>query len=86
MTLLEYLNSMPLSCKKALAVQCKTTLAQLNQVAYGYRKANVFLATDLNIASDKVVTLDSMRPDIDWHDLYKKLKASLESDDFKEAV
>lgn len=59
MTLLEYLNSLSTSGKQALAEECKTTVAQINQVAYGYRKANVFLATDLNCASGKVIALDS---------------------------
>lgn len=86
MTLLEYLNSLSMSGKKELALQCKTTVAQLNQVAYGYRKANVFLATDLNVASNKAVELDSMRPDIDWHDLYKKLESAFEQSNLKEAA
>ncbi len=81
MTLLDYLKTQTVSDRENLASKCATTVAQLNQVAYGNRKANVFLAVNLNRVTKKAVQLHSLRPDIDWHKLHKDLEIALSSQD-----
>ena len=44
MQLLDYLKKLDLDAQKAFAKQCETSVGQLKQVAYGYRRAGAALA------------------------------------------
>jgi len=55
--------------KKALEIfagSCGTTVGQIKQVAYGYRRPGAALAISIERESSRSVTCEEMRPDIDW--------------------
>ena len=48
--------------REGFAVQCGTTVAHLNNVAYGQRTASAALAMQIEIASNGAVTRRDLRP------------------------
>jgi DNA-binding transcriptional regulator YdaS (Cro superfamily) len=66
MSLKKYLKSLTQAEREALAVACDTSLGQLNQVAWGYRRAGETLAINIDRESGGKVTCEELRPDVDW--------------------
>lgn len=92
MSLLDFLKCINKNERLALASDLDTSIAQLNHIAYGARRANVLVAIRINRITDGAVELDSMRSDIDWLKLHAdltaalKLQATFEPMDLKEAA
>lgn len=72
MTLHEYLKDLDKASIEALAARCKTSVGQLKQVAYGFRRASPVLAIDLDRETQGKVSCEVLRPDIDWAYLREK--------------
>lgn len=72
MTLHEYLKDLDKASIEALAARCKTSVGQLKQVAYGFRRASPVLAIDLDRETQGKVSCEALRPDIDWAYLREK--------------
>lgn len=72
MTLHEYLKDLDKASIEALAARCKTSVGQLKQVAYGFRRASPVLAIDLDRETQGTVPCETLRPDIDWAYLREK--------------
>lgn len=66
MTLRQFLNSLPNGGQKALAEQLNISPAYLYQVAKGIRSASEQLSIKIERASDRKVTCEELRPDVDW--------------------
>lgn len=66
MQLLDYLKTLNFDAQKAFAERCKTSVGQLKQVAYGYRRAGAALAILIEKESGGGVRCETLRPDIDW--------------------
>ncbi|WP_342030476.1 transcriptional regulator [Pseudomonas syringae] len=49
-----------------LATACETSVGQLKQIAYGYRRASAGLAISIDRNTEGRVTCEELRPDIDW--------------------
>ena len=65
-TLLEYLNGLPVAKQNSLAVQCRTTIGYLRQIAYGNRKCSAEMAIDLERESDRALICEELCPEADW--------------------
>lgn len=65
MKLVEYIRPMSAAERSAFAQRCKSTPAQIQQLAYG-RRASAELAIRIDIASEGQVSCEEMRPDINW--------------------
>lgn len=65
MKLVEYIRPMNVDERSAFARRCKSTPAQIQQLAYG-RRASAELAIRIDIASEGQVSCEEMRPDINW--------------------
>jgi DNA-binding transcriptional regulator YdaS (Cro superfamily) len=66
MSLKTYLKSLTPAEREAFAKACDTSLGQLNQVAWGYRRAGESLAINIERESGGKVTCEQLRPDVDW--------------------
>ncbi len=66
MQLLDYLKTFDAEAQKAFATRCGTTIGQLKQVAYGYRRAGAALAILIERESKGTVRCETLRPDIEW--------------------
>lgn len=66
MALKEYLDGLTAGELEALAAKCKTSAAYLKQIAYGHRRCRESLAIMLEKESDRAVTCEQLRPDVDW--------------------
>ncbi|NMZ77512.1 helix-turn-helix domain-containing protein [Pseudomonas nitroreducens] len=66
MDLLEYMKPLASQELEAFASACKTSIGQLKQVAYGYRRASAALAIEIDRVTAGSVTCEQLRPDIDW--------------------
>lgn len=66
MQLLDYLKTFDPDAQKAFASRCATSLGQLKQVAYGYRRAGAGLAILIERESHGIVRCETLRPDIEW--------------------
>jgi len=76
MQLLNYLKSLDLDAQKAFALRCETSVGQLKQVAYGYRRAGAGLAILIERESQGDVRCETLRPDIEWSYLRGTSKAA----------
>jgi DNA-binding transcriptional regulator YdaS (Cro superfamily) len=66
MTLHEYIKSLDKVALESFAARCGTSLGQLKQVAYGYRRPGAALTISVERESGRSVSCEEMRPDIDW--------------------
>lgn len=64
--LLELLNSKTVEEQDKFAAACGTSVGYLRQVAYGNRKCGWSLAINIDRESGGQVSLEALRPDIDW--------------------
>lgn len=81
MTLLEYINSMTRPQQAEFAARCGTTPGYMRLVAYGKgRRAGESLAISIDRESAGVVSMENLRPDIDWHHLKERLAQEVTGD------
>jgi DNA-binding transcriptional regulator YdaS (Cro superfamily) len=66
MTLHDYIKPFDKQALEDFATSCGTTVGQIKQVAYGYRRPGAALAISIERESSRSVTCEVMRPDIDW--------------------
>ena len=66
MNLHDYIKPFDKQSLEAFAASCRTTVGQLKQGAYGYRRPGAALAISIERESSRSVTCEEMRPDIDW--------------------
>lgn len=66
MTLKEFLQSMSLRQRDRFAERCGTTGGHLRNVSYGYKQAAESLAINIERESNGAVTVEELRPDVDW--------------------
>ena len=66
MNLHDYIKPFDKNALENFAGSCGTTIGQLKQVAYGYRRPGAALAICIERESSRSVTCEEMRPDIDW--------------------
>lgn len=66
MNLHDYIKPFDKQSLENFAASCGTTVGQLKQVAYGYRRPGAALAISIERESSRSVTCEEMRPDIDW--------------------
>lgn len=66
MTLQEYLKIHGQVARIKLAQELGTHVQQINNFAYGYRRPNIQAAIKINRLTESAVTLEDLRPDIDW--------------------
>ncbi|WP_016832469.1 transcriptional regulator [Herbaspirillum lusitanum] len=72
MTLIEYLNSVPMDRRAALAAYCETSFDYLRQIGYGNRSCSPRIAVCLESASQGLITRKDLFPD-DWARLWPEL-------------
>ena len=66
MNLHDYIKPFDKQSLEAFAASCGTTVGQLKQVSYGYRRPGAALAISIERESSRSVICEEMRPDIDW--------------------
>ena len=66
MNLHDYIKPFDKQSLENFAASCGTTVGQLKQVAYGYRRPGAALAISIERESSRSVICEEMRPDIDW--------------------
>lgn len=66
MELKTYILTIPRAERHAFAERCGTTLGMLQQVAYKARTAGEKLAIAIERESNRAVTCEELRPDVDW--------------------
>lgn len=66
MDLKNYLSTLTLKQRDALAERCGTSAGHLRNVSYGYRSCGESLAIALERESGGSVTCEELRPDVDW--------------------
>lgn len=66
MDLKQYLSTLTLKQRDALAERCGTSAGHLRNVSYGYRSCGESLAIALERESGGSVTCEELRPDVDW--------------------
>lgn len=72
MSLKSHLTSIAVPEQERLALDCRTTLGHLRNVAYGFRIASAALASALEHRTSGAVTRKDLRPD-DWHLIWPEL-------------
>lgn len=76
MQLREYLKTHGSSARDSLAAALETHPQQITNFAYGYRRPNIQSAIQINRLTDGTVTLETLRPDIDWSQMRDDLNAA----------
>lgn len=66
MDLKTYLAGLTGEQREKLANACETTTGHLKNVSYGYRPCAEKLAIALERESERAVTCEEIRPDVDW--------------------
>jgi DNA-binding transcriptional regulator YdaS (Cro superfamily) len=66
MRLVDFLAQMDIKARKAFAKRCGTTIGSLNNVAYGCRPCGEKLAIEIEKFSERAVTCEELRDDVDW--------------------
>lgn len=77
MKLIDYINGLPQPEREGFASRCKTSIDYLRQVAYGNRKCGESLAILIDKESQGVVSMEELRPDVDWGYVRSKFSACL---------
>lgn len=72
MTLIQYLNSLPVAKRDDFAQRCTTSFEYLRQIGYGNRQCSPRIAVNLERESQGVVTRKSLFPN-DWQQLWPEL-------------
>ncbi len=65
MQLKAYLRSIPVAAREAFAARCGTSHAHLRNIAYG-KTCGEALAIAIDRESGGRVTVEELRPDVDW--------------------
>lgn len=73
MKLLDYLKGLDKAGMERMAANCRTSVGQLKQVAYGNRPASAVLAVAVERATAGAVTRQDLRDD--WADIWPELSA-----------
>lgn len=76
MHLKEYLKAHGSSERNRLAKALGTHVQQITNFAYGYRHPNIPSAIQINRLTGGIVTLEDLRPDIDWSQMRNDLNAA----------
>lgn len=76
MHLKEYLKAHGPSARSRLAKALGTHVQQITNFAYGYRHPNIQSAIQINRLTGGSVTLEDLRPDIDWSQMRDDLNAA----------
>lgn len=66
MSLKDYLQSLTLKQREIFAQGVGTTAAHLRNISYGYRPCGESLAIKIEQNTDRQVTCEELRPDVDW--------------------
>lgn len=66
MELKTYLETMTLAQRDAFAARCDTTAGHLRNISYGYKPCGESLAINIERESERGVTCEELRPDVDW--------------------
>lgn len=66
MKLKAFLETLSLVERTKFAKRVKSTAGHLRNVSYGYRPCAEALAIEIEKATDRKVTCEEMRPDVDW--------------------
>ena len=61
-----YFKSLSKSEREGLAERVETSVAYLWQIAYEQRRCKESLAIELEKASGRAITVEDLRPDVDW--------------------
>lgn len=64
--LLNYLNAFSVEDQEQFARRCGTTIGYMRLVAYGNRTCREKLAINIDRESGGIVSLQTLRPDVDW--------------------
>lgn len=64
--LLTYLNELPVPDRTQFAMRCGTSFDYLRQIGYGNRLCREALAINIERESQRAVTCEELRPDVDW--------------------
>ncbi|WP_232311058.1 transcriptional regulator [Herbaspirillum autotrophicum] len=72
MTLIQYLNSLPVAKRDEFAQRCATSFEYLRQIGYGNRQCSPRLAVNLERESRGAITRKILFPD-DWQQLWPEL-------------
>lgn len=75
MKLIDYINSLTKEEGESFASRCDTSIDYLRQVGYGNRKCRESLAIKIDRESAGSVSLDELRPDVDWAYVRDKVAA-----------
>lgn len=62
----EYLNSLPVSDQAIFAAACGTSLSYLRKAVSKKHKVGMGLAIAIERESQRKVTVEQIRPDVDW--------------------
>lgn len=65
-SLIEYLNAIPLTERDGFAARCGTSFDYLRQVGYGNRACTETLAINLERESDRALLCEQLCPKADW--------------------
>jgi DNA-binding transcriptional regulator YdaS (Cro superfamily) len=66
MKLLPYLKTLSPDRRRIFAARCDTSLGHMTNVAYGYKPCAESLAIAIERESAGAVTVEELRPDVDW--------------------
>lgn len=76
MGLNEYFKSLDATSRREFAHRCGTSLGYLQLVVYGHRRAGESLAIAIDRESGGTVTVEELRPDVDWAYLRNRAEAA----------
>jgi DNA-binding transcriptional regulator YdaS (Cro superfamily) len=57
---------LPVADREAFAKRCKTSIGHLRNIAYGDKPCGESLAIAIERESQRSVTCEELRPDVDW--------------------
>lgn len=66
MDLLSYIKTLDAAERETFAAGCSTSIGYLKQVAYGNKLCGESLAINIERESGRRVTVEELRPDVDW--------------------
>jgi len=72
MTLIQYLNSLPVAKRDEFAQRCATSFEYLRQIGYGNRQCSPRIAVNLERETQGVITRKLLFPN-DWQQLWPEL-------------
>ena len=72
--------------RQALAGRVGTSVAYLWQIAYKQRRCNESMAIEIEKASNRAVTVEDLRPDVDWAYVRSSAQSIAESNGVVERI